>query len=505
MRIYESLCRIGERSHLHRLTGKSQDHDLSKAVVFLSPMMHITPEGAVSAAYLISALSFLILSVLLNALSITIPVAILLSLTVSVLVYYILVTYPISEMNRYKLELSEEADIVFEQFLVVFQSGGTIFDAIEMIANSKHELLSARFREMLSRINEGTPPETCISEFALNQPSDDLRRYLLAILSSLERKTDLLEILAGESFEADMSLRQRNLEVESRLLVVAALVTYLPIMLTLAISLAGLASNAAILLIAPVFIAINSILRTRFSRSFSSYFDRPQRTGLAMPPQDEIIREYDEFLNFMILLGEKLRMGDTLEVALPEVRNNVNPEVQSLIDPAIESMYWKNKSIQDALSIAEGKALGSRVANLISMIGRMCDMSARDAGERLSRIAGRLVQRSAVVKERDSIIAAQKLKVYILSITSAIVLGLLTALAPFLYIGQFLFTGSQGDSVIITTSDILPLVATLSIITASSGYQNVNMVDGKRAKILSFLCLLLYLTSFVLSTSIMGF
>jgi hypothetical protein len=78
----------------------------------------------------------------------------------------------------------------------------------------------------------------------------------------------------------------------------------------------------------------------------------------------------------------------------------------------------------------------------------MCEASATDAGDRLSRIATRLVKRSAVAKERESIIAAQRLKVYLLSITSSLVLGLLSALSPFLYIGSLLTEGptwSAGD------------------------------------------------------------
>lgn len=505
MTLYERICNICEKTGLHRMTRKSEDRDLSKAIVFLSPIMKVTVEGVISASIILSLLSLVSLTLVLSYLSIALLVAFLLSLTVSLLVYFIFITYPVSVMNSYKLGLSEEADLVFEQFLIVFQAGGTIFDAIEMVANSKHPFLSAQFQEMISRINAGVSPEQCLSEFAAHQPSDDLRRYLMAILSSLEQKTDLLDMLSGESFEADTTLRQKNLEVESRLLIVAALITYLPIMLTLAVSLAGLASNLAVLLIAPLFIAINIVLRSRFSRSFSAYFDRPQNTGINPPSQDEIIREYDEFLNFMILIGERLRMGDTLEVALPEVRSDVGPEVQSIIDPAIESIYWKNGSIREALAIAQENALGQRTAGLLSMIDRMCEISAQAAGDRISRIAARLVKRSSVVKERDSIIAAQKLKVYILSITSAIVLGLLTALAPFLYIGQFLISGTEGETTFITSSDIYPLVLTLSLVTGSSGYQNVKMVDGKRAGILAILCLLLYLTSYALSTSIMGF
>ncbi|MCK5152334.1 MAG: hypothetical protein KAQ65_10850, partial [Candidatus Thorarchaeota archaeon] len=319
-----------------------------------------------------------------------------------------------------------------------------------------------------------------------------------------EKKTDLLEMLSGESFEADTSLRQKNLEIESRLLIVAALVTYIPMMFTLAASLGGYATNIVVILIAPFFVALNAILRSRFSRSFSAYFDRPQGTGISMPSQKQIIDEYDEFLNFMILLGERLRMGDVLEIALPAIREDVGPEVQRLIDPAINSVYWQNQSMKDAMKLASEAALGQRVSNLVGMISRMCEASALDAGERISRIAARLIKRSAVAKERDSIIAAQKLKVLILSFTSAVVLGLLTSLAPFLFIGQLLAEGPSwvpGTSVVM---DILPLIIALAITTTSTGYQNTLMVGGSRALLIGFVCLLLYLIAFVFSSSIMG-
>ncbi|MDF1539966.1 MAG: hypothetical protein P1Q69_13800, partial [Candidatus Thorarchaeota archaeon] len=348
-------------------------------------------------------------------------------------------------------------------------------------------------------------PEVCLSEFARNQPSEDLRRYLIAIISSLEQNTDLLDILSGESFEADTSLRQKNLEIESRLLIVAALVTYVPMMFTLAFSLGGYATNFAVILIAPFFIIINLVLRNRFSHAFSAYFDRPRQGDFTPPSQSEIIHEYDEFLNFMILLGERLRMGDVLEVALPAVRNDIGPEVQRLIDPAISAIYEHHNSIHEAMSLASDSALGQRVSNLIGMIVQMCEMSARDAGGRISRIAGRLVQRSAVAKERDSIIAAQRLKVHILSMTSAVVLGLLSALAPFLFIGQLLAEGpswTPGTSIV---TEIYPLVVALSITTMSTGYQNTKMVGGGRGILIGFFCVLLYLIAFVLSSGIMGF
>ncbi|MFX1603598.1 MAG: type II secretion system F family protein [Promethearchaeota archaeon] len=503
--IYESLCRISSRIPIFSSLGaRKDDRELSKAVGFLEPIMQVTMQGVVSAAYLLSFLVVLSTLAAMILFQVHVIIATPLALLMAVVSYYAVVSYPVTKMNSYKLGLSEEADLVFEQFVLVFQSGGTIFDAIEMVAQSGHPYLSQVFKGMIRRINDGVPPETCLSEFAKNQPSDDLRRYILGILSSLEQKTDLIDLLSGESFEADMTLRQRNLELESRLLVVAALATYVPIMVTLVVSLSGYATNTVVLLLVPLFVAMNALLKSRFTSRFSVYFDRPSKTGVFQPPQSEIIEEYDEFLNLLILLGERLRSGDTLEVSIPALREEVGPEIRRLVDPAINSIYWGGKSMQEAFSVSVGLAKGQRVANLLGMIPIMCEASAVAAGERISRIAARLVKRSSVAKERESIIAAQRLKVYLLGLTSSAVLGLLAALSPFLFIGSLFNGGSSFTPGTMGIVDIAPLFATLLITTLSTGYVNTRMVDGSRPLVVAVVCGLLFWISFMLASAILG-
>ncbi len=502
---YEQLCRISSKIPVFsNLGSRREDKELSRAVKFLEPFMHVTVQGVVAAAYSTSFGMILGILVLLLFLQVHFVVAVPLAALMSIISYYAVVAYPVNKTNSYRLGLSEEADLVFEQFVLVFQADGTIFDAIEIVAQSGHPHRSPIFQMMNLRINEGVPPETCLSEFAKNQPSDDLRRYITGILSALEQKTELLDLLSGESFEADMTLRQKNLELESRLLVVAALATYVPIMLTLAVSLSGYATNPMVLLLVPLFLGMNLLLKNRFTSQFSTYFDRPNETGVFQPSQLEIVEEYDEFLNFLILLGERLRSGDTLEVAITEVRNDASSEVQQLIDPAINSIYWGGSSTKEALSISAGIAKGQRVSNMLEMIPIMCEASAIAAGERIARIAARLVQRSAVAKERESIIAAQRLKVYLLSLTSSAVLGLLTALSPFLYIGELL---SEGPILIPGAIDVVaitPLLSFLLITTLSTGYLNTRMVGGRRPVMLGVVSNLLYWASFALALVILG-
>ena len=500
--LYERLCRVSER--FGRDADPKRDRELQKAVKFLAPLMKITVKGVKGAAVITSVVVFLIVSALLLSFTVHPIIYYPISFLSAIIVLYVVLNYPISIMNSYKLGLSEEADLVFEQFILVFQSGGTIFDAIEMVAQSEHPYLSKSFRQMIVRINEGTPPETCLMEFAKDQPSDDLRRYFMAILSSLEKKTDLIETLSGESFEADLALRQKNLELESRLLIVAALVTYVPIMFTLAASLAGFSMNVLVLLMIPVFVLMNALLRSRFSRQFSAYFDRPRDDTLIPPSQKEIIAEYDEFLNFLLLLGERLSTGDTLEVALPSVRDDLEPEAQKLIDIAVNSVYRDETSMSKAMKHASAAAKGQRVSQMLNMVALMCETSATDAGIRISKIASRLVKRSAVAKERDSIIAAQRMKVHLLTLTSAAVLGMLASLAPFLYIGELLSGGFTWTLGSITTLDILPLLLTLGVTTLSTGYQNTRMVSGNRPAMMGIICALLFWISFSLSSTLMG-
>ncbi|RLI50761.1 MAG: hypothetical protein DRO73_02030 [Candidatus Thorarchaeota archaeon] len=504
MTLYERLCRLGERTPvLSSIASRRRNNELERASRFLRPIMSVTPVGVTAAAYLGALLTLVGILALSWWLALHLFLSVPIAAASALIVYYVISSYPISRMNSYRLMLSDEADVMFEQFLLVFQSGGTIFDAMRLMAESDHPYLSTAFQRMLAEVAGGRPPEKCLMEFASNQPSDDLRRYLIAIVSALERKTYLLESLSGESFEADLTLRSKNLELESRLLIVAAVITYAPMMFTMVVSLTGQVTSPMVMLLIPVLVGLNLLLRTRFSRAFTPYFDRPQETGLVRPSQREIVREYDEFLNLLLLIAERLRNGDTLEVALAEVRENAAPEVRGIVDKALQEIYGTGSSLTQAIDKAANQALGRRVAHLLRLTGMMCEFSAADAGVRLAKIVTRLIKRSAVAKERDSIIAAQRLKIYLLSLTSAIVLGLLSALSPFLSLAS-LFQGGGTPFGNTAVSDIMPLLITLGVVTVSAGYQNTLMVSGERPRLTAIGCGLAYWISFVMAASMIG-
>ena len=93
---------------------------------------------------------------------------------------------------------------------------------------------------------------------------------------------------------------------------------------------------------------------------------------------------------------------------------------------------------------------------------------------------------------------------YLLTLVSAGVLGMLSSLAPFLYIGSLLSdpTVSFGT---LTALDIAPLLSALGISTLSMGYQNTKMVSGDRPVLMALICSLIFWISFALSSTLMSF
>lgn len=503
--VFENLCHFASKTPPFSTLAKTRDNeDMGRAVAFLTPILSLSVSSVYSAAYLVSMISFAATALLLVVIGSSIFLIVPVSLLTAVFAYYVIVTHPERIMDSYKVTLSEHADILFEQFVLVYTSGGTIFDAIEMVAQSGFPYLSNAFRDMLLRIQNGVPPERCLAEFAENQPSKDLRRYITAILSSSESETDLLDSLSGKSFEADMALRQKNLELESRLLIVSALSTYMPIVITLAISLSGLAQNWAILLISPLLIGVHYALKSRFADDFSVYFDMPNPESEEAYSQKRAVDEYDEFLNMLMLLGERLTSGDTCEVALREIRDIVSSPVNSILDSILVSIYNREESLSEAFRKARRRVVGLRVARILQIIPLMCERSARQAGDRITKIASRLVERSATAKERDSIIEAQKLKVLLLSLTSSIVLGLVTSLSPFLDIGTLLGDGPFSVSEPAGLSDVLPLTITLAVVTGSAGYQNSQMIGFSHPKLVGAVSVFVFWATLALSGLLLG-
>ena len=501
---FERLCRIGSKAPFPHHVPEDTKDELAKACDFLSPSMRLSPEGVISTAYLIAVLSFLGIFVILSVAGVLWILVLLISILLAVLAFYAILYYPISLMNQYKLLLSEQSDLMFEQFALVYKAGGTIFDAIQMIAQSEHPYLSEAFQRILAEIQQGVPPERALMNFANNQPSQDMRRYIITILSASERDVDLLDMVSGESYEADMTLRQKNLELESRLLVTTALLTYLPMVAVLGLSLTGVAENPLVILLFPAFSLLALALRKRFSNRYTTYFDTPRETGLGQPSQNEVIKEYDEFLNFLILIGERLSLGDTLEVALFEVRGDVGKEVQRLVDPALACLNSKNCSLEEALSRASDEALGKRVAQILNLLWLMVASSAKDAGARIRKIATRLVERSEVAKERDTIIAAQRLKVYILSLTSSLVLGFLTSLAPFLSLASLLSNNQGIVPGVKSIIEMYPLIAAMGLTNAFTAHQSTKMVGGDHPNLIAFISTTIYLLSLAFAGAFIG-
>jgi hypothetical protein len=106
---------------------------------------------------------------------------------------------------------------------------------------------------MIMPLNQGETPERLLMNFATNQPSFTLRRGLLAFIQYIESSTSNLDAVILDAHE-NIQRRYEKLTIqwESRMMVYAGLLVFLPIIIILGVAIRGLAYNPLILLL-PVF------------------------------------------------------------------------------------------------------------------------------------------------------------------------------------------------------------------------------------------------------------
>jgi flagellar protein FlaJ len=101
---------------------------------------------------------------------------------------------PTVKISRIDKDINKE--IVFAgRFLAVeLESGVNLYDAMKNMVKS-YPVVGAYFKEMVDKINIGTPMEEAVSEAIESSPSDSLTKILWQISNSLRTGSDIAEPL----------------------------------------------------------------------------------------------------------------------------------------------------------------------------------------------------------------------------------------------------------------------------------------------------------------------
>ncbi len=196
----------------------------------------------------IFGLTIIVLSLFVNIIS-----AFVLGITIALMSYFVIMNGIISRFNRQLVQIEKVTPYILEELVTIYLTTGSVFEAIQYVSKGEYYLVSSAFSKMIMPLNQGETPEQLLMSFATNQPSFTLRRGLVAFIQYVESSTSNLDAVIVDAHE-NLQRRYEKLTIqwESRMMVYAGLLVFLPIIIILGVAIRGLADNPLILLL-PVF------------------------------------------------------------------------------------------------------------------------------------------------------------------------------------------------------------------------------------------------------------
>ena len=190
-------------------------------------------------------LSVLLLNYLFPILS-----ALVLGISIGLMVGLLISNSILSKYQNKIVQIERATPHVLEELVTLFLTTGSVFESIEYVSKGDYGAISEAFAEMIAPLNCGTPPEHLLRQFAARQPSMTLRRGLLTFIQFIESSSTTLESVIKDA-HADLQRRyqRRTFQWESRMMVIAGILVFLPIIFILGASIRGLANHPLILLL----------------------------------------------------------------------------------------------------------------------------------------------------------------------------------------------------------------------------------------------------------------
>ncbi len=235
----------------HSLFKRFATTEFSEAIEFLYQTT-LNPSHLIG-GIIVVGLTSLGVSTLLLSFFLTILSALVLGITIGLMSCLILLNSVHSKYQKQLIQIEKSTPHVLEELSTLFRTTGSVFESIEYVSKGDYGTISSAFSEMITPLNYGLPPEQLLRQYAISQPSMTLRRGLLTFIQFVESSTTNLEAAINDAHE-DLQRRyeRRTMQWESRMMVIAGILVFLPIIFIMGVAIRGLANHPMVLLL-PVF------------------------------------------------------------------------------------------------------------------------------------------------------------------------------------------------------------------------------------------------------------
>lgn len=381
---------------------------------------------------------------------------------------------PLNQYEQANRLILGYTDLVFQDLILILNTTNSIFDAIEFLAKAHYPIISQKFKKMTFQINFfGNTPENLLSEFITNLPNGNLKERMITIIATKFQPEKLLQQLESLSGEKKYEYEAITRQLESKLVIIIGISLLFPLVLTVFLSMTGLAANFISLLMVPLFIGALHQLKTRLLEKNFALFGEKK-----FLEKDELGIDSPELLEFMTLLtylGNELKRGTPQEIALLRSAQACTGVLKHTFLILIQGIFWEGKSFSQGWSDLKMAFQDSQVHFLMDLVDRMLNKSSLETGNRILSTLQHLKTNRELIRERESIIKAQQFKAKFMIFISSAVLGLLAGLSPFLMKIGFLLADPE-TTLNFQFIDALPLIISICVMATYSAYYLAKIV-----------------------------
>jgi len=371
--------------------------------------------------------------------------------------------------------------LVLNDIWAVWEVTGSIFDLIQYIAQGNYPDLLEKWQTLPTDINLGENPEKTIRMFFKENQYSELDHVITVLLHRTtpdEAISLKIEELKNDSHACYLAGLSKLSDLASLMMGANSI---LPISLSLLFLIAGLGNTPAILIVPILAMFLTAIiLRLGFY---------PFLVDLS---QDTIIQE-NEIGWFLINFGRQLEKIDCQEIALVELLAEEN-----------STFKISSGTMADIVYNLESTPLIEKIFRNIPTLlhtAKLCDnfltLDVRTAATSIKKLGVTLNENISIKKKIQNAINAEKSRIKVIQSVTAVILGLLAAIAPlFSLIGKVRDFGSLSPLFPPVNTPWWILIAMGSIILIGGAYMLRQRSDKKLDAIQILLNLVLFFITY---------
>jgi hypothetical protein len=452
----------------------------------------------------IGASIFSVLVASLFLLYILIPICLLASYAISTWFYN---SIP-RKFEKEKVTISSQVPLILQEIILSSAGSGSIFDLVMLVAKGNHGIVSKAFAKIARRISNGEAPEKLVRRYANSQPCDSLRRYLVDAIAANLEWDELKKVLRERKGEAEYEYQKYTMQVESRVLLIVGLGTFLPIIFSVAVLMNSMSNNTfSSIIVATLFIVLlllmqNLLMKPIRGTEILGAQVANRKNGLLNRTTKQ---ELQELMVVLSLMGESLHIeGVSPEAALRATGEAYDGWLEPILRDTISKILYNGETFDIAWLSLGDKFTSGQCRQIIGMLPQMLEKTAEEAGERLVEVVSYIRENQGLIEERENVITAQRFKAKLLSLFSSAALGLIGALAPL-----FSMVGTQEPS----TSpfglptlghDIMIPTVVLLLMTVINTFNAMKTVGADKPILYTFFCSSVFLVVFATSIRLIG-